>query len=180
MSNEPHRIFSPITHHEFFSTYWEKEPLHIQRKDSTYFADLVSIQDIDTLLSNTAQNFPDLQLADANRSISASDYRGSNQRIDAAAVRKLHLEGATVILSGAHMKVSALADLCRSVTSYFVMRSQSNVYLSPASQQGFNPHFDTHDVFILQAAGSKTFRFYTSDIELPYTTWCCARCGGMW
>src|SRR6185295_12103641 len=33
--------------------------------------------------------------------------------------------------------------------------------------QGFSAHYDTHDVFILQAAGSKHWRLYGSSVQLP-------------
>lgn len=169
MDVETHHILSPLTQVDFFANYWESEPLHIERGDSHYFANLISVREIDALLSDTSQRYPELQLADANRAIAVSDYRGADQRVDAAAVRTLHNDGATVILTAAHLKIAGLADLCRTVTSQFMMRSQANVYLSPASQRGFSPHFDTHDVFVLQVSGSKTFRFYLSDIALPFS-----------
>ena len=169
MNSEPHHILSPVTDEVFFSQYWEKTPLHIERGDSGYFSSLLSINDIERLLSTGGLVYPDVQVADANRDVSVSDYCGINQQIESAAVRRLYLEGSTVIVTGSQARFEAVADLCRSVTARLVMRSQANVYLSPASQQGFNPHFDTHDVFILQVSGSKVFRFFNSDIELPYT-----------
>jgi ribosomal protein L16 Arg81 hydroxylase len=33
--------------------------------------------------------------------------------------------------------------------------AQTNIYLSPPNAQGFGTHFDSHDVFVLQVAGSK-------------------------
>lgn len=49
------------------------------------------------------------------------------------------------------------------------MLCQANVYLSPAGNQGFHSHYDTHDVFVLQLAGRKKFRFYNTGIKLPFT-----------
>jgi ribosomal protein L16 Arg81 hydroxylase len=162
-------ILTPITDEDFFARFHEREPLHIERLDAQHFASLIHPDDIEQLLSRGDQWIADIQITDANREVRVSDYCGDDQRVDPAAVRRLFLEGSTLVLNRAHVKVPAIADLCRAVTRRFVMRSQANVYFSPASQQGFNPHFDTHDVFILQVSGAKTFSFYQSDIELPYT-----------
>ena len=42
-----------------------------------------------------------------------------------------------------------------------------NVYLTPPSSQGFTAHYDAHDVFILQIAGSKHWRLYDAPLRLP-------------
>jgi len=44
---------------------------------------------------------------------------------------------------------------------------QFNIYITPANAQGFAPHYDDHDVFILQTTGTKIWRLYHSPIELP-------------
>jgi hypothetical protein len=41
------------------------------------------------------------------------------------------------------------------------------VYLTPKKSKGFRAHFDTHDVFVLQAHGQKNWRIYAAPIELP-------------
>jgi hypothetical protein len=43
-----------------------------------------------------------------------------------------------------------------------------NAYLTPASAIGFAPHYDRHDVFVLQIAGSKAWTFAkTAERQLP-------------
>jgi hypothetical protein len=44
---------------------------------------------------------------------------------------------------------------------------QTNIYLSPRNAQGFKTHYDSHDVFALQVAGSKHWTLYDTQIELP-------------
>jgi ribosomal protein L16 Arg81 hydroxylase len=45
--------------------------------------------------------------------------------------------------------------------------SDCNVYISPDQSQGFEAHYDTHDVFVLQVAGNKHWKIYRNPIALP-------------
>jgi ribosomal protein L16 Arg81 hydroxylase len=47
---------------------------------------------------------------------------------------------------------------------------QVNAYLSPPGAQGFDTHVDTHDVFVLQVAGTKQWTVYGPTVELPLRT----------
>jgi ribosomal protein L16 Arg81 hydroxylase len=44
---------------------------------------------------------------------------------------------------------------------------QANAYLSPANSRGFDLHYDTHDVFILQVEGIKEWEFRDAGAALP-------------
>ena len=41
------------------------------------------------------------------------------------------------------------------------------MYLTPAGAQGAKPHYDTHDVFVLQVAGSKKWTLFGTPVESP-------------
>lgn len=38
--------------------------------------------------------------------------------------------------------------------------AQVNAYVTPASSRGFDPHYDTHDVFVIQISGAKHWRIH--------------------
>jgi len=109
-----------------------------------------------------------VQVVHNEREISRFDYTDDTQRINPQALAQHYHQGATLIISEAHKHFPALASLCRQFSKTMQMRCQTNVYLSPPKNQGFRSHYDTHDVFILQVNGSKTFRFYRSDVALPF------------
>ena len=50
---------------------------------------------------------------------------------------------------------------------------QINAYITPPENQGFAAHYDTHDVFVLQVAGSKRWTIHAPVLEhpLPGQTW---------
>jgi len=164
-----HKILQPIQQAEFFSTYWEKLPCHISRPELAHFSQLLSPADIEELLVSQDLFFPAFQVIESGRTIAVGDFTSDDGRVLPHRAMQHYHDGATLILSQAHKTFTTLGKLCRSINKDFQMGCQANVYLSPAGCQGFDSHYDTHDVFILQVSGSKTFRFYPSDIELPFT-----------
>jgi hypothetical protein len=76
--------------------------------------------------------------------------------------------GATIVLQFLQERWNPLRNLCRMLASEFSASLQVNAYLTPARERGLDTHYDTHDVFILQADGSKHWRLYDADpIRLP-------------
>lgn len=161
-------VLGPVTESDFFDNYWEKTPLHISRSSAEYFSSLVSIGSFESILSSQALYYPSVQLTQSNRSVDISEYSDDSRRILPHRLIERHHEGATIVFSQAHEKIDSLANFRRDIQSELKLRCQTNIYLSPTGQQGFNAHFDSHDVFILQVAGTKTFNFYEGGVELPF------------
>jgi hypothetical protein len=59
------------------------------------------------------------------------------------------------------------ARLCRAMENFFHFGAGMNAYITPKNSQGFPPHFDTHDAFVLQIAGAKQWRTYAAGRDLP-------------
>ena len=70
-----------------------------------------------------------------------------------------HLEQLAVFaqLEGSHQ---ALFECVRSLEREFSTRFQANIYLTPGNAQGFHPHYDSHDVFVVQLQGTKRWRVW--------------------
>jgi hypothetical protein len=84
-----------------------------------------------------------------------SNWKGLGPNFWPSPRRKFAGVGATIILPQLHFRVPALATLCRLLERRFSQRFQADIYLTPPGAQGFGTHYDNHDVFILQVAGSK-------------------------
>ena len=164
-------LIEPIKSAEFFQTYYERQPLLIERNDPSRFAPLLSIAAIDRFLATTSPRHPDVFLVDAARKLSAEDYTlasaDTEGSLDLPRVYELYCTGATISLRHLHESMPELAALCRAVEKVFSSHFQTNIYLSPPNAQGFATHFDSHDVFVLQVAGSKIWTLYDTLIELP-------------
>jgi len=162
------RLLDPLGASAFFGAHWERGPLHVDRADPARFDDLVSLEGIERLLSARELRFPDVQLSRAGTPVPPETYADEANRILPLRLGRLHRDGATVVLSRAHDLFPPLRDLVREVEAALGWRCQANVYLSPPGNRGFGSHYDTHDVFILQVAGRKTFRFQSGGVELPF------------
>jgi len=160
-------FLEPISQSDFFQNYWDKQPLHISRSTGNPFELMLSISDVEDILSTNTLLFPNVQLTNLGKHVPQNDFCDENSQVTASKVVEYFESGATIILSHAQKLHKPLASLCRQVQTAFSMSAQTNVYLSPAGQQGFNPHYDSHDVFILQVAGSKVFNFYENQASFP-------------
>jgi ribosomal protein L16 Arg81 hydroxylase len=151
----------------FFAEYFEAKALPVIRNDAAYFRGLLSPGDIDQFITTRLVAYPDLFLVNAEREIKASEYISQGDAIDVVRMYQLHDKGATIVLNQFHRSHVPLAELCAALELEFSAPFQANIYLTPPQARGFKPHFDTHDVFILQLHGSKRWRLYSTPIALP-------------
>jgi ribosomal protein L16 Arg81 hydroxylase len=161
-------LLAPTATDAFLRDHWERRPLHVARDDPRFFADLLDLDEIDRVLTTLGLHHPSVELVDATRRITSAEYTYPSGMIDPVRVYQRFAEGATIIMPRLDHVVPALAHLCRAMEARLSARFQTNIYLTPAESQGFAPHFDNHDVFVLQVSGVKAWRLYDTPIELPY------------
>jgi ribosomal protein L16 Arg81 hydroxylase len=162
-------LIAPFGTSKFFQECWETRPLVVKRNQPDYFCSLLSFEGVDRVLTTLDLRYPNVSLKNADRSIAPADYVLGGDALDIAKVYQLFGEGATIILSYLDNVVPALTLFCRSLEREFSFPFQTNVYLTPARAKGFKPHYDTHDVFVLQVAGSKQWTIYGTPVTLPLT-----------
>jgi hypothetical protein len=170
------RLLCPVDPEAFFRDTWEKRPLAVNRNAPDYYSDLLSPRDVDALIAFSrpkfldpgdfrpsgppAHNFVQGWLAD-ERPFPVEVYP------DVAEVQQAYARGKTVILTALQHRWPAAAALCRGLEAVFGCHVHANLYLTPPGAQGFDAHYDTHEVFVLQVAGSKHWRFYGPGRDLP-------------
>lgn len=161
---------APISPETFFAEHFEKKPLRVARGDPGYYGDLLSFADIDRVVTTMGLSVPEITVTRSAGDITAADYAYESGFVDPVRVNQLFADGSTVILSGLHERLPKLAQFCRALEAVFSSRVQTNIYMTQAQSQGFNAHYDDHDVIVLQIAGSKEWRFYDTPVELPLTS----------
>lgn len=164
------KILDPISSETFFSKYFEKDYLVINREKPDFFKEILTYEHLDRMLFSMALFHPQNRVVD-NASETFPDpktytMKGSNQ-IDPLKFSRYYAEGGTLVFAGAQERISSLRTLSNEVGTVLKHPFQTNIYLTPKNAQGFSPHYDTHDVFILQFEGEKTWQIYDSNVELP-------------
>ena len=160
-------LIDPLPAVEFENDYYEQRLVHIRRKASAYYADLLSVSDLDIVLGTHSAGHRDIKLVRADGDVASREYTNDAGRVQPLEVAKHFDDGATVIFNQIHTRVPSLARLCVALGRRFSSRVQTNVYLTPPDAQGFAPHWDTHDVFVLQLSGTKRWSIYDTKVRLP-------------
>jgi ribosomal protein L16 Arg81 hydroxylase len=175
MAHEPW-LLDPLGHligpervESFFAEIYERKSLIALHAQPKRFEGLLSIDDVDRIVTNVDLREGQLDLADAlSRRLSRTDYVDDGGYIDRGAVADFHRGGATIILQQAHQMEPSLGRLCRGLEAVFSCHVQTNLYLTPPNAQGFKTHYDNHDVFVIQVAGEKAWRLYDMPVEAPF------------
>ena len=162
-------LISPTSAENFFNHFWEKQPLIINRGDPETYRNVLSLDDVDRVLTTLNLRYPEIRLANIKETPKSEDYTFGDGRIDIVAVSKLFAGGVTIILDHMQRRIPALGTLCRDLETELGTTFSTNLYLTPPHGGGFKVHYDTHDVFILQVAGSKEWVLFESPIALPMT-----------
>jgi bifunctional lysine-specific demethylase and histidyl-hydroxylase NO66 len=168
-------FLDPVTPSAFFEQHYETAPLHIRRDDPERFGGLPTVEDVDFLLTGTvcARSRPSdgERLVRAEPDGSLSERRVMTLRdsgtVDVQAVYRAYAEGFTLIVNQVHRRSSPVALLCRGLQADLHHPVGANLYVTPARSQGFLPHVDTHDVFIVQLHGTKEWHVSAPELELP-------------
>lgn len=161
---------APVKSDTFFSESFEKKHLVVHRDAPNYYRDLVSVDDIDRVVTTMGLSVPEVNVVQANAAITPADFAYESGFIDAVRVNQLFADGATIILSNLQERLPTLARFCRALEKVFSSRIQTNIYLTPANSQGFRAHYDNHDVLVLQVEGTKEWRIYDQPVDLPLNT----------
>jgi hypothetical protein len=166
---------------EFYKTYFERQPLHVERNDAAHFGDVYSIREVEDALVVGAREPENFALVKAGSDEIASDDftyerpsvrwrltgKGSRRWIDARKVVSYFADGYTLIIKDAALFSAPLQRFCNHLQRDMMAFAQPNIYYTPPNAQGFQVHHDTHDTFTAQIAGEKTWRIYEPLIQLP-------------
>jgi ribosomal protein L16 Arg81 hydroxylase len=164
------QLIHPIDLAAFQRDYWERKPLVVHRSDPGYYADLLTLDDVDRILSLSNVRVGNLRVVVNGKEtpVSALGAAGRNGAVNALEeLYRRYRTGSTVVLNALELRWEPLQRLSRALGAEISARLQMNIYLTPAGAQGFAPHYDTHDVFVAQVHGTKHWRLSSPPIALP-------------
>ncbi|MBW4891124.1 cupin domain-containing protein [Mucilaginibacter sp. HMF5004] len=168
-------LITPKTLNDFFANYWEKNYLIIKRDDRRFFDSILTKDDINAFLARKDIIYPFIRIIKDGHSLSKYEYIKASEEpdyniIDTDKVFDVYNGGGTIAIQKAQLSISKLSDFCDSIEYETDISTNANVYVTQKNTSGFNTHYDTHDIFILQIDGKKTWRLYDSLLDLPLSS----------
>jgi ribosomal protein L16 Arg81 hydroxylase len=167
-------LVAPRSLDDFLSRHWERAPLHIARRQPSYYADLFTLGDLDALVTRPRHHatLSTLELAKDGRRVARDEIATSAEKktIDVLKVNRQMTGGSTLIMNDIDSMVPAVDELDARLARALTARVWANLYYTPAGNRGFDPHYDAHDVFILQVHGSKRWKLHGKPVGIPLPT----------
>jgi hypothetical protein len=170
------RLLEPLSFSTFYDAWYEKKPLLIKRHSPTFYASLLTIEGVNEHLGRAHLSTPALRMARNGEEIDTADYtypdsspnsHWSDATVDKELLFAKFYDGYTIILMEYEQHSGAMLRLRHEVERAFHAPVMTHVYLTPRNAQGFCPHWDPTNVFILQFTGTKEWAIYDSPVTLP-------------
>ncbi len=171
-------LVQPVTVETFQKQYFEKQPLHVARKDASFYEGVFGTDDIRRLLEwkEDLRVKEDLNICKVVNGARV-DWEAEDDEdgdvddvLTAEQVWALHDdEQYTMQVFQPQQRCLPLAALMSQLEDTFGSLCGANSYLTPPHSQGLAPHYDDVEVFILQVQGAKRWRLYYPTVELPET-----------
>lgn len=151
----------------FVEKIWASHIL-VHHGDGDELVGLLSVDDVDHLLTSTALRAPALRVAKDGNVLAASSFtrpaslagQPLTGLVDGRKVLRLFDDGASVVLQGLHRYWPPLTTMVRELELALGHPCQANAYLTPPGSQGFALHSDAHDVFVFQTHGTKRWEVH--------------------
>lgn len=157
---------APLTTEQFLSDYFGQN-IFVSAGASDRFKSTLSLEDLDEVLGTYGLRFPEIQAVLSDEDIPVDSYTLRNRLVDPMRIARLFREGATLIFTALHDHHERVRQLCTRFALEANARTQANIYLTPPNSQGFKPHWDSHDVFILQISGTKRWQIFGNVVQQP-------------
>ena len=158
-------LLEPLSVETFLDEIWGKDHHHFTSARS-FDALLPGPSTVDGLLELFRHEPAALRLVRGKDKKGPDSYRLADGTLDVASVRNDFADGYTIVLDGVEQYVRTIGTLARSIEVELNFPTQVNTYITPPQSTGLVPHYDDHDVLILQIQGSKTWHLYVG-ADLP-------------
>jgi bifunctional lysine-specific demethylase and histidyl-hydroxylase NO66 len=159
----------------FARDYWGIRPLFSPAASlPADFSDLFSPAAADELLTERGLRTPFIRMANEGTVLPSERFTAAggfgaqiSDQVDPAMVLREFAAGATIVLQGLHRNWPPLRTFTRRLVTELGHPAQVNAYITPESERGFDPHYDVHDVFVLQVSGEKHWSVHAPVREHP-------------
>jgi ribosomal protein L16 Arg81 hydroxylase len=154
-------LLQPLAVQTFLDEIWGAKHHHVKRRCAGYFDSLLQGPSaVEELLELFRREPSAVRLMRGENKKGPDTYRLDDGSLDLVRIRDNFADGYTIVLDGVERYVRPIALLCQSIEVELNFPTQVNAYITPPGSQGLVPHYDDHDVLILQIQGSKIWHLY--------------------
>ncbi|MEW2131949.1 JmjC domain-containing protein [Streptomyces sp. NPDC005435] len=145
---------------DFARDVWSRTAL--LTRGASDFSDVFDAGAVDELVARRGLRTPFFRVAKDGAVVPESSFTSPGgvgatiaDQLDDTALWRLFADGATLVLQALHRTWEPVGGLCAALSAELGHPVQANAYVTPPQNQGFDDHYDVHDVFVLQIQGSK-------------------------
>lgn len=162
-------VLQPLGVDAFLDEIWASRHHHIQRRRPGYFDRLLpGPTAVDALLDHVQPEPSAVRLVKGGQDRDPATYRRADGGLDPVAARDGLAEGYTIVVNGLERYLRTIAALSHSIEVELNYPTRVNAYVTPPESTGFVPHYDPHDVLVLQIEGSKTWHLSDAAAVAPH------------
>lgn len=158
-------LIHPVKTNKFFSELWEMKPLLVKRHSAAYYKGIFTCLDFDTILREKplyfTKNIDITTYIDGKR-----ETHNPKGRAYPRLVWDYYSNGCSIRLLNPQTFSKPMWKLNSLLQEYFGSCVGANVYLTPPGTQGFAPHYDDIEAFVLQLEGKKRWKLYNPRDEM--------------
>lgn len=166
-------LLSPTSVQSFLDSVWTRVPFVARSDRKSRFDGVLDLADFEFLL--TAVAAPGwLSFVSGVVRPPSREQLTRDGTLDAAAIYKAVADKQSLLLTKVHRLHPATGKLCRRIAADFrsagvVLRKpiRANAYFTPPRSQGFEVHYDDHEVLVLQLHGEKRWRIFGETAKWP-------------
>ncbi|PQM44699.1 cupin domain-containing protein [Mycobacterium talmoniae] len=153
----------------FLDDIWGARPYHVPRSAPNYFDRLLhGPSAVDELLEHVRPDPSTVRLVKGGEDLDLAAYRNADGSLDLGRVRTAVADGYTIVLNALDGYVRTLGALSHAIEAELNFPTRVNGYVTPPEARGFVPHYDPHDVVVLQIHGSKLWHVSTGEPVAPH------------
>jgi hypothetical protein len=151
----------------FVDDIWGATHYHVKRGRAGYFDRLLSGPSaVEELLQHVQPESSAVRLIRGGEDKNPDAYRLADGSLDLVGLRDGFADGYTIVLNGVERYVRTIGTLSHSIEVELNFPTRVNAYVTPPGSKGFAPHYDPHDVLILQVQGCKIWHV-SNDAAVP-------------
>ena len=173
------RLIAPLTTEDFYSEQYNERLPVLFRGPAERFATLLRFDELNQLIYGREPVGNQLVLIHDGKRIDPDLYsfsdpgtahrltEPSTSRVDGRKLQNFLRLGATLILNGINLTHEGVRLFIEEVSRSLQAYAHANLYATWKPSQGFNTHWDNHDVFVMQLNGIKEWRLFGESRTSP-------------